>query len=224
VCPSQSDPLEGIQYHPDEIEAVCQEAMTWGKYVGGPRLLPTRPRIFHGLLAGARTIKHGNLIDAEAAGFMAERGAFLVPTLAPFDALRWRGKADGVSDSSLAKNEIDLKSGFRSLELAHAAGVEIGFGSDLVSQHQNDHRCVFLLRRQTMSPQEILRPVTIVNARILKREGQLGEFVPGAFSDRLVVDGNPQRDIGIFADGGPNLSVIMNDGRFRGGAWQTKGP
>jgi imidazolonepropionase-like amidohydrolase len=63
-----------------------------------------------------------------------------------------------------------------------------------------------------MSAQEIIRSATIVNARILRREGQLGELVAGAFADLLVIDGNPYENVSLFADGGPSLSVIMKDG------------
>jgi imidazolonepropionase-like amidohydrolase len=42
----------------------------------------------------------------------------------------------------------------------------------------------------------------------------LGELVPGAYADLLVVDGNPLDDLGIFQDQGPTLSAIMKDGRF----------
>jgi len=209
---SQSDPLESVQYRPDEIEAACQEAERWGTYVAAHAY--TAEAIKHGVSAGVRTIEHGNLMDAESAKLMADRGAFLVPTLVAYDALRRRGKHYGLSDYSLAKNEIVLKAGLRSLELARAAGVAIGFGSDLLGQLQNDHCREFLICREAMSPQDILRSATIENARILKREGQLGELVPGAFADLLVVDGNPQKDIGLFEDGGPNLSVIMKGGRF----------
>ena len=209
---SQNDPLESIQYRPDEIEAACQEAHRWGTYVAAHAY--TAEAIKHGVGAGVRTIEHGNLVDAEAAKLMAEKEAFLVPTLVAYDALRRRGKEYGLSDYSLAKNDIVLKAGLRSLELARAAGVPIGFGSDLLGQLQNDQCREFMICREAMSPQEIIRSATIVNARILMREGQLGELVAGAFADLLVVDGNPYEDVGLFEDGGPRLSVIMKGGRF----------
>ena len=209
---SQSDPLESVQYRADEIEAACEEATRWGTYVAAHAY--TAAAIKHAVGAGVRTIEHGNLIDAEAATLMAERGAFLVPTLVAYDALRRRGRDYGLTDYSLAKNEIVLNAGLRSLELARAAGVPIGFGSDLLGQLQNDQCREFLIRREAMSPQEIIRSATLVNARILRRERQLGELVPGAFADLLVVDGNPYEDVGLFADLGPCVSVIMKDGCF----------
>jgi imidazolonepropionase-like amidohydrolase len=131
-----------------------------------------------------------------------------------YESLRRRGRDYGLTDYSLAKNETVLNAGLRSLELARAAGVPIGFGSDLLGQLQNDQCREFLIRREAMSPQEIIRSATIVNARILRRERQLGELVAGAFADLLVIDGNPYEDVSVFADGGPALSIIMKDGCF----------
>jgi imidazolonepropionase-like amidohydrolase len=209
---SQTDPLESVQYRSDEIEAACGEAARWGTYAAAHAY--TAAAITHAVSAGVRTVEHGNLINAEAAAFMAERGAFLVPTLVAYDALRRRGRDYGLSDYSLAKNEIVLQAGLRSLELARAAGVPVGFGSDLLGQLQNDHCREFLIRRDVMSAQEIIRSATLVNARILRQEGQLGELTAGALADLLVVDGDPYRDIALFQDGGPSLSVIMKSGRF----------
>jgi imidazolonepropionase-like amidohydrolase len=209
---SQSDPLESVQYRADEIEAACEEATRWGTYTAAHAY--TAAAIMHAVGAGVRTVEHGNLIDVEAAALMADRGAFLVPTLVAYDSLRRRGRDYGLTDYSLAKNETVLDAGLRSLELARAAGVPIGFGSDLLGQLQNDQCREFLIRREAMSPQEIIRSATLVNARILRREGQLGELVPGAFADLLVVDGNPYEDVGLFADLGPCLSIIMKDGCF----------
>jgi imidazolonepropionase-like amidohydrolase len=209
---SQSDPLESVQYRADEIEAACEEATRWGTYTAAHAY--TAAAIKHAVGAGVRTVEHGNLIDVEAAAFMADRGAFLVPTLVAYDSLRRRGRDYGLTDYSLAKNETVLDAGLRSLELARAAGVPIGFGSDLLGQLQNDQCREFLIRREAMSPQEIIRSATLVNARILRREGQLGELVPGAFADLLVVDGNPYEDVGLFADQRPCLSIIMKDGCF----------
>jgi imidazolonepropionase-like amidohydrolase len=209
---SQTDPLESLQFRLDEIEAACEEARRWGTYVAAHAY--SAEAVKRAVGAGVRTIEHGNLIDEEGARLMAERAAFLVPTLVAYDALRRRGKDYGLTDYSLAKNEVVLNAGFRSLDLARAAGVPIGFGSDLLGELQNDQCREFLIRREAMSPQEIIRSATIVNARILKREGQLGELVAGAFADLLVVDGDPQKDIGLFDDGGPSLSVIMKGGRF----------
>lgn len=164
--------------------------------------------------AGVRTIEHGNLIDVATAALMAEWGAFLVPTLATYDAMRRRGRDYGLSDYGLAKNEVVLETGMRSLEIARNGGVKIGFGSDLLGRLQNDHCGEFLLRADAMSAPEVIRSATLVNAEIVRQTGKLGELVPGAFADLLVVDDNPYKDLAVFRNDGGRLDGIMVDGRF----------
>jgi imidazolonepropionase-like amidohydrolase len=209
---SQADPLESLQYRIDEIEAAVDEATRWGSYVCAHAY--SAKAIERAVRAGVRTIEHGNLIDTPTARLMAERGAYIVPTLVAYDALKRRGPDYGLSSYSLAKNELVLEAGLRSLEICRAAGVKIGFGSDLLGQLQTDHCTEFTLRAGAMSPQEIIRSATLVNAEIVRQEGKLGELIPGAFADLLVVDGDPYRDLGVFRSDGGRLDAIMANGMF----------
>jgi imidazolonepropionase-like amidohydrolase len=196
----------------DEIEAAVEEATRWGTYVCAHAYAAEAIR--RAVAAGVRTIEHGNLIDEPTARLMAERKAFLVPTLVAYDALRRRGADYGLSAYSLQKNEIVLDAGLKSIEIARAAGVAIGFGSDLLGQLQNDHCREFLIRSEVMRPFEIIRSATLVNAEIVRQSGKLGEIVAGAFADLLIVDGDPTRDLGVFQDDGAHIPAIMKGGRF----------
>ena len=69
--------------------------------------------------------------------------------------------------------------------------MKIGFGSDLLGQLQTDHCTEFTIRAEAMRPQDIIRSATLVNAEIVRAEGKLGELIPGAYADLLVVDGDP---------------------------------
>jgi imidazolonepropionase-like amidohydrolase len=209
---SPADPLESLQYRMDEIEAAVEEATRWGSYVCAHAY--SAKAIERAVMAGVRTIEHGNLIDAPTAALMAARGAYLVPTLVAYDALKRRGADYGLSSYSLAKNEQVLHAGLRSLELACAAGVKIGFGSDLLGQLQNDHCNEFVLRREVMSARDIVRSATLVNAEIVRQAGKLGELLPGAHADLLVVDGDPYRDLSVLLGDGRNIPAIMLAGRI----------
>ena len=209
---SQLDPLESLQFRTDELEAIVDEATRWGTYVCAHAY--SAAAITRAVKAGVRTIEHGNLIDEPTAKLMAEKGAFLVPTLVAYDALRRRGPDYGLSDYSLAKNKIVLEAGLRSLEIARAAGVSIGFGSDLLGQLQNDQCTEFAIRADIMSPAEVIRSATLVNARIVRQEGRLGELIPGAHADLLVVDSDPYEDLSALAGEGTHISAIMLGGRF----------
>jgi imidazolonepropionase-like amidohydrolase len=209
---SQADPLESLQFRMDEIEAAVEEATRWGTYVCAHAYAAEAIR--RAVTAGVRTIEHGNLIDEPTARLMAEKKAYLVPTLVAYDALKRRGPEYGLSAYSLQKNEIVLNAGLRSIEIARAAGVAIGFGSDLIGQLQNDHCREFLIRSEVMRPHEILRSATLVNAEIVRQSGKLGEIVAGAYADLLIVDGDPTRDLAVLQDDGARIAAIMKGGRF----------
>ncbi len=209
---SQLDPLESLQYRTDEIEAAVEEAQRWGTYVCAHAY--SAEAIVRAVSAGVRTIEHGNLIDPPAAELMAERGAYIVPTLVAYDLLQKRGRDYGLSGYSLEKNEKVLHAGLRSLEICREAGVKIGFGSDLLGQLQNDHCNEFTIRGQVLSPQQVIRSATLTNAEIVRQEGRLGELVPGSCADLLVVDGDPYRDLGVFLGDGRRIPAIMVRGQF----------
>ncbi len=209
---SQLDPLESLQYREDEIEAVVDEARRWGTYVCAHAY--SAEAITRSVRAGVRTIEHGNLVDDAAARLMAERDAFMVPTLVTYESMHQRGADFGMSKYSLAKNEIVLEAGLKSLEICRAAGVQIGFGTDLLGPLQGDQNNEFLIRARAMPAADVIRSATIINARILRQEGKLGEIVPGAHADMLVVDGDPYRDLSVLAGSGEKLAQIMLGGRF----------
>jgi imidazolonepropionase-like amidohydrolase len=209
---SPADPLESLQYRMDEIEAAVEEATRWGTYVAAHAY--SAKAIERAVRGGVRTIEHGNLIDQVRAKLMADKGAYLVPTLIAYDALKRRGPQFGLSEYSQQKNEKVLASGLESLEMCHRAGVRIGFGSDLLGQLQTDHCNEFTIRAQVMKPQDIIRSATLIGAEIVRQEGKLGEIVPGAFADLLVVDGDPYRDLSVFRNDGSGLAAIMANGRL----------
>ena len=207
---SPDDPLESLQFRLDEIEAACQEANNWGKYVCAHAY--SAEAIRRAVRSGVRTIEHGNLIDESAAQLMAEKKAFLVPTLVTYDAMSRRGEEIGLPEESRRKNEDVRRAGLKSLKLARAAGVEIGFGTDLLGQLHEEQSREFLIRYDQGDgelPSEIIGSATWINAKILQHEGQLGELVPRACADLLVVDGDPLKDLKLLQDQGAHLAAIM---------------
>jgi imidazolonepropionase-like amidohydrolase len=209
---SPYDPLDSLQYTTDEIRAAVEEAAAFHRYVCA-HAYPAHA-VARAVECGVRVIEHGNLIDAPTAALMAQKGAFLVPTLVAYDAINRHAAQFGMGPESLAKNTLVLEAGLRSLELAKRAGVRMAFGSDLLGQLQPDQSKEFLLRAEVLSPGEIIHSATLVGAEILGRAGQLGVIAPGAVADLLVVDGNPLKDLGLFQDQGARLPVVMQAGHL----------
>ena len=209
---SPYDPLDSLQYSPGEVGAAVEEAEAFGRYVCAHAYTPEAiTRAMHG---GVRTIEHGNLIDEAAARLMADKGALLVANLVTYHVMKERAAQFGMTADMLAKNDLVLEHGFRSLEICKRAGVPVAYGSDLLGQLQEEQSREFLIRGEVMKPLEVIQSATTVAARVLRQEGKLGVIAPGALADLLVVDGNPLGDLGLFQDQGAHLAAIMRGGRF----------
>ena len=209
---SPYDPLDSLQFSMGEIGAAVEEATAFGRYVLAHAYTPEA--ITRAAHAGVRTIEHGNLIDPPAAELMAEKGMFLVANLVTYSSMKERAASFGMSAEMLAKNDMVLEGGLRSLEICKAAGVEVAYGSDLLGPLQEDQSLEFLHRAEVLTPIEIIRQATLVGARVVEREGTLGVIEPGATADLLLVDGNPLDDLRLLTDQGAHLQVIMQSGRF----------
>jgi imidazolonepropionase-like amidohydrolase len=131
---SPYDPLESLQFTEDEIKAAVQAAESWGRYAAAHAY--SSAAIQRGVKCGVRSIEHGNLIDEGTARMVAEHHAFVVPTLVTYDSMAREGRKLGLSEGSLAKNKKVLDAGLRSLEICKGAGVELGFGTDLLGPLQ----------------------------------------------------------------------------------------
>jgi imidazolonepropionase-like amidohydrolase len=208
---SPHDPLEGCQFSMSEIEAAVDEATRGGTYVLAHAY--SAEAITRALNAGVRTIEHANLIDKPAAELAAKLQAFVVPTLVAYEAAAQHAENSGYSGAMLDKLDKVREFGLRSLEICRAAGVKMGFGTDIIGD-QELHAQEFLLRAEVLPVHEVIASATRIGAEVLRREGQLGVIAPGAVADILVVDGNPLEDISLLAGHGENLLAIMKDGRF----------
>jgi imidazolonepropionase-like amidohydrolase len=209
---SPYDPLDSRQFSLAEIAAAVEEASAFGRYTQAHAYTPEA--ITRAISQGVRTVEHGNLIDEPSAKLMKERGAYLVANLVAYYAMKKRAKEFGMTSEMLAKNDLVIDGGLKSLEICKRAGVPVGYGSDLLGQLQVDQGREFLLRREVLSPIEIIRQATIVGAEIVRMPDKLGIVAPGAFADLIVVDGDPIKKLELLTGQGENLSVIMKAGRF----------
>jgi imidazolonepropionase-like amidohydrolase len=207
---SPSDPIWNLQYSLDEMRAIVEEARGWRTYAMAHAYTPEA--IARAAQAGVRTIEHGNLIDRETADLLVARGAFLVPTLVTYFAINELGRALGFPEVSQRKVRDVLQAGLASLEIAREAGLALGFGTDLLGETHEQQSRELLIRAEVEAPVDVLRSATLVNARILGREGELGELVPGALADLLVVDGDPLSDLSVLQDQGKHLLLVMKGG------------
>jgi imidazolonepropionase-like amidohydrolase len=104
------------------------------------------------------------------------------------------------------------------------AGVQLGFGTDLMGEMEYAQADEFAIRGRVQRPVDVLRSATSVNAEILQESGQLGIIAPGAAADLIVCEGDPLKDIALLAQPAKNLRLIMKDGAFHKNELTTREP
>ncbi|WP_106436036.1 metal-dependent hydrolase family protein [Streptomyces sp. PsTaAH-124] len=215
-CASDRDPLDVTEFTAEEIEAAVKAAGDWNTYVATHVYNPTGIR--RAVEAGARTIEHGNLVDAETLELMKDHGTWLCPQVIVY-------VSDPPGLAEVTKEKFaQAREGLDTLfELTKKTGFDrIGFGSDIISAPDtlagiNEE---FVHRTKWFSPAEILRQATGNNGRLVALAGMrnpypgtLGVIEPGALADVLLVDGNPLDDPSVLTDPEQNLLVIVKDGQ-----------
>ena len=195
---SPTDRIDSTQFSLPELQAAVEEATAAHRYVAAHAYTPES--ITRALDAGVRTIEHANLLDPATAELVARKQAFLVMNLVTYWALRTEGREFGLPEASWRKVADVLDAGLRALELAHSAGIKIGYGTDLLGgmhKHQSEE---FVIRSQIQAPIDIIRSATTIGAEIVGLPGKLGTLAPGAFADLVALTRDPLDDIAALAD------------------------
>ncbi len=161
--------------------------------------------------AGVRSIEHGTYLSGETLALMAERGTFLVPTIAVVADLTLPG---GDYDNAVlqVRGRHMLPRVRQMATLAHQAGVRIvaatdtGYGPESVVRLS--HELLELVNHAGLSPLEAIRAATTVAAELLRVDDHAGRIEVGLDADLLVLERNPLEDIGAYQD----VLIVINNG------------
>jgi imidazolonepropionase-like amidohydrolase len=208
---SPSDPLESVQYTPEEVAAAVTEARHRGTYVAAHAYSPESIQM--AVEHGVASIEHGNLLDADTASRIADADAVLVPTLVTYHAMRELGARLGLPRRNLDKNTVVFDAGLASIEHAVAAGVEMGYGTDLIGESQLMQARELTIRAEVQPAADVLRSMWVVNPRLCRLDGRIGTITPGAFGDLVISRIDPLEDLGRFGDTTVSISHVIQGGR-----------
>ncbi len=209
---SPSDRVDSTQFSLEELRAIVEEATAANIYVAGHAY--TSRAINRGLECGVRSIEHGNLMDSSSIPLFKEYGAFYVPTIVTYQTLAAKSRDGQLPADIAAKLEEVIDGAIGALEMAHAAGLPIVYGTDLFADMHDQQLREFIIRAEVQPPADLIRSATTTAAQLLRLVGDVGVVAPGALADLLVVDGNPLEDIRVLTTPHRSLKLIMKDGQI----------
>lgn len=208
---SPTDPFDSVQFTAEEISAITVEAEHRRTYTTSHAYLPESIQL--AINNGVTCIEHGNGLDETTAHQMTSLGVTMVPTLVTYKAIPEVGAKMGFPQVFIDKSGGVLEMGLRSVEIATAAGVELGFGTDLLGESQTWQNREFEIRADLEPAADVLRSVYVTNAKLCRLAGEVGTLAPGAFADVLVSNVNPLEDLAALAEPDVCLTTIIQNGQ-----------
>ena len=198
---------EPAQMTLEEMTAIVDEAHRMGRRVAAHAegLAGTRWAIE----AGADTIEHGLALHRDPAllDTMAARGMVLVPTLSTFHDLAERFASDFAAPL-VEQAKRQLEEALQTVSAARAAGVTLALGYDSGPPGTSANELRRLVEAG-LSPTEALRAATVGGATALGRP-DLGRISVGATADLVVVDGQPELELGLLAQPSSIVEVMRS--------------
>jgi imidazolonepropionase-like amidohydrolase len=213
---SMYDPLNTLQYTPDEIRAAVQAATDYGTYVATHVYTPAG--ISRAIDAGVRSIEHGHLADEATIRHIGETETWL--SMQPFAE-----DDHHYPDPVRAGKNTEICHGTEQVyEWAKKYGVKTAWGTDLLLEPQSAARQSVMAARlgEFYTNVEALKMLTSGNAGLFElagerntyRGGKLGVIAEGAWADFLLVDGDPLADLSVIADPDANFALIVKNGQI----------
>lgn len=210
---SVNDPIDSVQFSPEELSAITAEAARWGKYVMAHVYSPEA--IAHAVTCGVRSLEHCNLIDGATADLVAQNDCFIVPTLITYDTMKRYSTRFGLTAGQIEKLEHVMDAGSSAVALCAEKCIPMGLGTDLLGSDAQERQSEeLLLRADIQSNHEVLKSATTINAKLLEADGDIGAIAAGARADLLVLDADPLTDISALTRPEETFAAIMKDGAF----------
>lgn len=175
----------------DEIKAAIDTAHALGMKVAAHA--QGKEAIDNSLRLGIDSIEHGTYADEASFALFKLHGAYLVPTIIVAMATMDRASAGETSAEVAAKVTEVVRFKDKMVAAAYKAGVKIAFGTDVGPGA--DVREFGLLRKDGMTPMDIILSATRSAADLIGVPDQIGTIQEGRYADIVATAGDPLTDI-----------------------------
>ncbi len=224
---SLCDPVETLQFSPEEMRAIVETAEDYGSYVLAH--LYTSPCMKRAIKAGVKSLEHGHWLDEETARMIEGSGVFLdpCPQFTP-EEIRWNHMGE-FSDqpSQLKKKKKPGGDKVRehieeTTELINRFDLKILFGTDLMIMYNGyeprDSLDFTVYKKRFGSYKGLLAAsgnfnelTKLTTYQNPYPDGEIGLLQKGSYADIVITDGNPVEDLDILGNT-ENIRLVMKDG------------
>src|SRR5687768_2782757 len=157
------------------------------------------------VLAGVRSIEHGDQGTPAVFRLMKEHGTFFCPTVAAGESLLEQRTGYRMGEPL----PPTLRAKQATIRAAVDAGVALCAGGDSgVFTHGDNAKELELLVQYGLTPLQALMSATSVNADMLEMKDRLGAIRPGLLADLVAVNGDPTQEIGALR----RVQLVMKGG------------
>ena len=196
------------QFTIEEIKAICETANDYDMIVAAHA--HGDEGIQRAVIGGVHTIEHGTLLSDESMKLMKQYGTYYVPTITAGKEVAANAKIPGYYDELVVPKALEIGPKIQSTtEKAYKAGVNIAFGSDAgVFPHGKNAKEFIYMNEAGIPIIECLQAATIVNAKILSMENEIGQIEKDFIADIIATKSNPEDDISTLE----NVVFVMKEG------------
>jgi len=206
---SNHDDPGAPSFSPAEFKAIVEEANRRGMDVCAHA--HGDAGILEATVAGVRSIEHGSLLSPATAREMKTHGTFLVPTLYALESILLTGNPYHFPEGSIAKARAILPLRRAGFKAALDAGIPIAYGTDIgVFEHRLVAMDFRYLVSYGMAPLQAIQSATVVAARLLRLDSEIGTLETGRTADIIAVEGDPLKDITTLE----RVSFVLKGGKI----------
>jgi imidazolonepropionase-like amidohydrolase len=212
---SAYDPIQTIQFSPEEMKAIVGAASDYGTYVMAHLYTPQSMR--RAAEAGVKCFEHASLLDEETAKIVADKGIWITP--GPQMNREYNAddllEADKKLIAHFRRGEDVATEMIQKYNLPILYGTDSFGNPDRVAKMQLDDFRLYKKRfgsfrgitAATGNINEIIKLSTYQNPY---PEGKIGVLEEGAFADLLIVKDNPVEDLDVLSDNNNILLIMKN--------------
>lgn len=161
--------------------------------------------------AGVRSIEHGTYLSEETLALMAERGTYLVPTIAIVRDLTIAGgdydnAVLNIRGRHMLPRVQEMARNAHRLGVTIVAATDTGYGPNSTTTLAHE---LMELVDVGLSPLEALRAATVNAAELFGVADRKGRVAEGLEADLIVLERNPLENIGVVQD----VLMVVADGK-----------